>query len=97
MYQSLPHPALVDRILTDYLREADLDGPVDHDIIRKCVINYAAKEDRRRFILFHDTLITLKVNIGSIDTIRIGRRYRRPFQCKCHTDTECEELSDDVT
>lgn len=48
--QSLAHPALVDRILTDYLQEADLDGPVDHDIIRKCVINYAAKEDRRRFI-----------------------------------------------
>ena len=39
VYQSLPHPALVDRILTDYLREADLDGPIDHDIIRKCVIN----------------------------------------------------------
>lgn len=50
VYQSLSHPALVDRILTDYLREADLDGPIDHDIIRRCVINYAAKEDRRRFI-----------------------------------------------
>lgn len=48
--QSLSHPALVDRVLTDYLQEADLDGPVDHNIIRKCVINYAAKEDRRRFI-----------------------------------------------
>lgn len=48
--QSLSHPALVDRILTDYLQEADLDGPVNSDIIRKCLINYAAKEDRRRFI-----------------------------------------------
>lgn len=48
--QSLSHPALVDRILTDYLQKVDLDGPVDHDIIRKCVIDYAVKEDRRRFI-----------------------------------------------
>lgn len=48
--QSLSHPALVDRILTDYLQEADLDGPVNHDIIRKHLINYAAKEDRRRFV-----------------------------------------------
>lgn len=48
--QSLSHPALVDRVLTDYLQEVDLDGPVDLDVIRKCLINYAAKEDRRRFI-----------------------------------------------
>lgn len=48
--QSLSHPALVDRILTDYLQEADLDGPVDHEIIRKCLINYAAAEDHRRFV-----------------------------------------------
>lgn len=50
VYQSLSHPALVDRILTDYLQEADLDKDVDHDIIRKCLIRYAATEDRRRFI-----------------------------------------------
>lgn len=48
--QSLSHPALVDRILTDYLQKADLDAPVNHDIIRQCVIDYAVKEDRRRFI-----------------------------------------------
>ena len=48
--QSLSHPALVDRILTDYLQKADLDSPVNHDIIRECLINYAAKEKRRRFI-----------------------------------------------
>lgn len=48
--QSLSHPALVDRILTDYLQEADLDSAVNHDIIRKCLINYAATEDHRRFI-----------------------------------------------
>lgn len=48
--QSLSHPALVDRVLTDYLQKVDLDGEVDHDIIRQCLIDYAAKEDRRRFI-----------------------------------------------
>lgn len=48
--QSLSHPALVDRVLTDYLQEVDLDGEVDHDVIRKCLINYAATEDRRRFV-----------------------------------------------
>lgn len=48
--QNLAHPALVDRILTDYLQEADLDGPVDHDIIRKCLVKYAATEKRRRFV-----------------------------------------------
>lgn len=48
--QSLSHPALVDRILTDYLQKVDLDGPIDHGIIRQCLINYAATEDRRRFI-----------------------------------------------
>lgn len=48
--QSLSHPALVDRILTDYLQKADLDSPVDYDLIRKCLINYAATEKRRRFI-----------------------------------------------
>lgn len=49
VFQNLGHPALVDRILTDYLQEADLDAPVNHDIIRRCIIQYAAKEDRRRF------------------------------------------------
>lgn len=48
--QSLSHPALVDRILTDYLQKVDLDKPVDHDVIRQCIIDYAVKEDRRRFI-----------------------------------------------
>lgn len=48
--QSLSHPALVDRILTDYLQQVDLDGEVDHEIIRKCLINYAATEDRRHFV-----------------------------------------------
>lgn len=48
--QSLSHPALVDRVLTDYLQEVDLDGAVDYDTIRRCLINYAAKEDRRRFV-----------------------------------------------
>ena len=48
--QSLSHPALVDRILTDYLQKVDLDKPVDHNIIRQCLINYAANEDRRKFI-----------------------------------------------
>lgn len=48
--QSLSHPALVDRVLTDYLQKADLDEPVNHDIIRQCVIDYAVKEDRRRFV-----------------------------------------------
>ncbi len=48
--QSLSHPALVDRILTDYLQKADLDDPVDYDLIRKCIIDYAAKENRRHFV-----------------------------------------------
>lgn len=47
---SLSHPALVDRILTDYLKEADLDGPVDLDIIRNALKNYVKETDRRRFV-----------------------------------------------
>lgn len=48
--QSLSHPPLVDRVLTDYLQEADLDKNVDLDIIRKCLIKYAATEKHRRFV-----------------------------------------------
>ena len=48
--QSLSHPALVDRILTDYLPHVDLGGQVDYDLIRKALIRYAATEDRRRFV-----------------------------------------------
>lgn len=47
---SLSHPALVDRILTDYLPEADLMAPVDLDLIRKHLKAYLKKEDRRRFV-----------------------------------------------
>ena len=47
---SLSHPALVDRILTDYLQEADLMKPVDLGIIRKSLKAYAKKEDRRKFV-----------------------------------------------
>ena len=47
---ALSHPALVDRILTDYLQEADLDKPVDLDIIRKNLRDYYQKEDRYKFV-----------------------------------------------
>lgn len=47
---SLSHPALVDRILTDYLQEADLMKPVDLDIIRKNLKEYLMKEDQRKFV-----------------------------------------------
>lgn len=47
---SLSHPALVDRILTDYLPEADLMEPVDLDLIRKHLQAYVEKEDRRQFV-----------------------------------------------
>lgn len=50
VYQNLAHPALVDRVLTDYLQKVDLDGPVDQKLIRQCLIEYAATEDRRRFV-----------------------------------------------
>lgn len=47
---SLSHPALVDRILTDYLQEADLMKPVDLDIIRKHLTNYLNTVDRKHFV-----------------------------------------------
>lgn len=47
---ALSHPALVDRILTDYLQEADLMKPVNLDIIRKNLKDYLATEDMRRFV-----------------------------------------------
>lgn len=47
---SLAHPALVDRILTDYLQEADLDGPVDLELIRKALYDYVKTVDRRHFV-----------------------------------------------
>lgn len=47
---SLSHPALVDRILTDYLQDADLMGPVDLDSIRKHLHNYVKTVDRRKFV-----------------------------------------------
>lgn len=48
--QSLAHPALVDRVLTDYLQKVELDGPVNYDLIKECLVNYAAEEDHRKFI-----------------------------------------------
>lgn len=47
---ALSHPALVDRILTDYLQEADLMKPVDLDIIRKNLKAYIEKENPRKFV-----------------------------------------------
>ena len=47
---SLSHPALVDRILTDYLKEADLSKPVDTGIIRKCLQKYMETEEHRHFV-----------------------------------------------
>lgn len=47
---SLSHPALVDRILTDYLQDADLMGPVDLDSIRKHLHNYVKTVDRQKFV-----------------------------------------------
>lgn len=47
---SLSHPALVDRILTDYLQEADLMKPVDLNIIRKNLQDYVMTEEKRKFV-----------------------------------------------
>lgn len=47
---SLSHPALVDRILTDYLQDVDLMGPVDLDSIRKHLHNYVKTVDRQKFV-----------------------------------------------
>lgn len=47
---SLSHPALVDRILTDYLQDADLMSPVDYDSIRKHLHNYVKTVDRQKFV-----------------------------------------------
>ena len=61
---SLSHPTLVDRILTDYLQEADLMKPVDLDIIRKNLKDYLAKEDRRKFVYMSSWI--LRSTSGSI-------------------------------
>lgn len=61
---ALNHPALVDRILTDYLQEADLMKPVDLNIIRKNLNDYIAKEDRRRFVYMSSWI--LRSTSGSI-------------------------------
>ena len=61
---SLSHPALVDRILTDYLQEADLMKPVDLDIIRKNLKDYLAKEDKRKFVYMSSWV--LRSTSGSI-------------------------------
>lgn len=47
---SLSHPALVDRILTDYLQDADLMSPVDYNSIRKHLHNYVKTVDRQKFV-----------------------------------------------
>lgn len=47
---SLSHPALVDRILTDYLQKVDLYEPVNLDVIRTCLKDYIATEDMRQFV-----------------------------------------------
>lgn len=61
---SLSHPALVDRILTDYLREADLDKPVDLNIIRKNLRKYQEEVDQRRFVYMASWI--LRSTSGSI-------------------------------
>lgn len=48
--KNLAHPALVDRMLTDYLQRADIDGPVDIELIRECLKEYIEKTDKRRFV-----------------------------------------------
>lgn len=47
---SLAHPAIVDRILVDYLQEADLYQPVDLDAIRKHLHHYIQETGMRRFV-----------------------------------------------
>lgn len=47
---SLSHPALVDRILTDYLQDVDLMKPVDLDCIRKHLHHYVKTVDRQQFV-----------------------------------------------
>jgi len=47
---SLAHPAIVDRILVDYLQDVDLYKPVDLDAIRKHLKNYIDTTDRRQFV-----------------------------------------------
>ena len=61
---SLSHPALVDRILTDYLQGADLMKPVDLDLIRKNLKDYLAKEDKRKFVYMSSWI--LRSTSGSI-------------------------------
>ena len=47
---SLSHPALVDRILTDYLQDVDLMKPVDLDNIRKHLTAYVNTVDKKQFV-----------------------------------------------
>lgn len=47
---SLSHPALVDKILTEYLQRADLNQPVDLQIIRECLNTYVQTVDQRHFV-----------------------------------------------
>lgn len=47
---SLSHPALVDRILTDYLQTVDLEKPVDFELIRTCLTNYMNTESHRKVV-----------------------------------------------
>lgn len=47
---SLSHPALVDRILTDYLQKADLNKPVDLQVIRNCLHAYVQTVEQRQFV-----------------------------------------------
>lgn len=61
---ALSHPALVDRILTDYLQEADLMQPVNLDIIRKNLKDYIATESQRHFVYMSSWV--LRSTSGSI-------------------------------
>lgn len=72
---ALSHPALVDRILTDYLQEADLMKPVDLDIIRKNLHAYLEKEDRRKFVYMSSWIMRStsgSIFVGSDDEVHKG-------------------------
>lgn len=47
---SLAHPALVDRVLVDYLRKVDFDKPVDKQQIVRSLAEYGKSEDPREFL-----------------------------------------------
>ena len=72
---SLSHPALVDRILTDYLRDADLMGPVDLNLIRKCLHTYVEQEDHRRVVYMASWVMRStsgSIFVGSDDVVHKG-------------------------